>query len=66
MKIPLWDNTSLNAVEQRIIFNGGIPDRKSKRGVEKLTTIKTIFIKKLKSQLNTRDEYQWRELTLKN
>ena len=35
------------------------------RGVEKLMTIEAIYIKKLKPQLNTRDEYRVRELTLK-
>ena len=35
------------------------------RGVEKLMTIEEIYIKKLKPQLNTRDEYRGRELTLK-
>ena len=35
------------------------------RGVEKLMTIEAISIKKLKPQLNTRDEYRGRELTLK-
>ena len=33
------------------------------RGVEKVMTIKTIYIKQLKPQLNTRDEYRGRELT---
>ena len=35
------------------------------RGVEKLMTIEAIYIKKLKPQLNTRDEFRGRELTLK-
>ena len=35
------------------------------RVVEKLMTIEAIYIKKLKPQLNTRDEYRGRELTLK-
>ena len=35
------------------------------RGVEKLMTIEAIYNKKLKPQLNTRDEYRERELTLK-
>ena len=35
------------------------------RGVEKLMTIEVIYIKKLKPQINTRDEYRGRELTLK-
>ena len=35
------------------------------RGVEKLLTIETIQIKRLKPQLNTRKEYRGRELTLK-
>ena len=35
------------------------------RGVEKLMTIQAIYIKKLKPQLNTRDEYRGWELTLK-
>ena len=35
------------------------------RGVEKLMTIEAIYIKKLKPQLNARDEYRGRELTLK-
>ena len=35
------------------------------RGVEKLMTIEAIYIKKLKPELNTRDEYRGRELTLK-
>ena len=35
------------------------------RGVEKLMTIEAIYIKKLKPQLNTPDEYRRRELTLK-
>ena len=34
-------------------------------GVEKLMMIEAIYIKKLKPQLNTRDEYRGRELTLK-
>ena len=33
-------------------------------GVEKLMAIEAIYIKKLKPQLNTRDEYRGRELTL--
>ena len=35
------------------------------RGVEKLMTMEAIYIKKLKPQLNTRDKYRGRELTLK-
>ena len=35
------------------------------RVVEKLMTIEAIYIKKLKPQLNTHDEYRRRELTLK-
>ena len=35
------------------------------RGVEKLMTIEAIYIKNLKPQLNTRDEYRGRELKLK-
>ena len=35
------------------------------RGVEMLMTIEAIYIKKLKPQLNTLDEYRGRELTLK-
>ena len=35
------------------------------RGVEKPMTIEAIYIKKLKPQLNTRDGYRGRELTLK-
>ena len=34
-------------------------------GVEKLMTIEAIYIKRVKPQLNTRDEYRGRELTLK-
>ena len=35
------------------------------RGIEKLMTIEAIYIKKLKRQLKTRDEYRGREVTLK-
>ena len=34
-------------------------------GVEKIMTIEAIYIKKLKPQLNKRDEYRGRDLTLK-
>ena len=35
------------------------------RGDEKLIIIEAIYIKKLKPQLITPDEYQWRDMTLK-
>ena len=35
------------------------------RGVEKLMKIEAQYIKQLKPQLNTHDEYRVRELTLK-
>ena len=35
-------------------------------GVDKLITIELIYTKKLKPQLNTRDEYEGRELSLKH
>ena len=52
-KIALWDNTLLNALEERKIIN----DRFWMHvGGWKLMTIEAIYIKKLKPQTNTLDK----------